>query len=683
MMRNYQGFRKWYQYLLVVFCVLTFVVDRAQGKTNDDGKPALIPLPQSVKWASADFQLNTCKAIVINNESLRGEAIALTQVLHSLGYMVRVENKPIPANHIELKLGHVTAALLSDEAYKLEVRKDGITIEADTAHGIFNGLQTLYQLMLNNSAVKGCVIYDHPAFSWRGYMVDVGRNYQSVGLLKKQIDAMARYKLNVFHFHLTEDISWRLQIKQYPQLTAETNMLRNKGRFYTIEEVKDLIRYCRERYITLVPEIDMPGHSAAFRRVMGTDMQSEKGNQIVSNIINEVCDTYDVPYIHIGADEVRITNRDFLPGIGKLITRLGKTAIGWAPGGNYDKNTIRELWKDNGNKADSNVRVKYIDSRMLYLSDMEPLSCVVSIFNRELGGKLKGDSCLLGAEICLWNDRRVENENDLIKMNPVYPAIATFGERSWRGGGYQEINFAIGADTSARSKAFTAFEKRLLQHKNKYFRQEIFPYVKQTHVKWKLFGPFKNDGHLDTAFWPEQRRVNLKDSAAVLRATGATIWLWQTNWPMAAGWLKTPGQYTTWYAYTQLFSPADKILEVWIGLKDLSRSGADATPAAGEWDQNKSKVYVNSHLIDPPHWAFAGREKGKLEDPLADEGFYYREPFKIRVKKGWNTVLIKLPMGGFNHQDWQVPPKWMFTFVPVHKSSGINWDADDFYFNPD
>ncbi len=142
-------------------------------------------------------------------------------------------------------------------------------------------------------------------------MIDVGRNYISMDLLKQQIDVMARYKFNVFHFHPTEDIAWRFAIKQYPQLTTKENMLRNKGKFYSEEEIKDLIAYCKERYITFVPEIDMPGHSAAFRRAMKTDMQSNSGLHIMKNILKEICTTYYIPYIHIGADEVRISNSNF------------------------------------------------------------------------------------------------------------------------------------------------------------------------------------------------------------------------------------------------------------------------------------------------------------------------------------------------------------------------------------
>src|SRR5699024_5470002 len=148
----------------------------------------------------------------------------------------------------------------------------------------------------------------------------------------------------------------------------------NKGQCYTIDEMHDLIRYCKDRFITLVPEIDMPGHSAAFKRAMGVDMQSEEGLNIMKDILRDVDSTYQLPYFHIGADEVKFTNADFVPGIVNLLHSQGKETIGWAPGGNYDQQTIRQLWS-NGKTDDSIAR--YIDSRSLYLNHMDPLSGIV------------------------------------------------------------------------------------------------------------------------------------------------------------------------------------------------------------------------------------------------------------------------------------------------------------------
>jgi hexosaminidase len=667
-------------FIFLLVCPVVFTVQAA----DRPGPVSLIPLPQSLKWTGEKFDLKKCNTIILKRSSLKKEAIRLQQMLAETGNAVKIIDSTYAEKYaIELNIGVVKASYHPGEAYSLQVKNDLISLTANSAHGIFNGLQTLYQLINDGRFVQGCSIEDYPAYKWRGYMVDAGRNYQSPGLLKQQIDKMARYKLNVFHFHLTEDIAWRLQIKQYPQLTAPEHMQRNKGKYYSIDQMKELIQYCKDKYITLVPEIDMPGHSAAFARAMGAGMQTDKGFEIVKNIVKEVCTTYDVPYIHIGADEVKITNEKFLPEVSRLIQQHRKTVIGWAPGGNYNEGTIHQLWKDEGDK-NAGKPIKYIDSRFLYISDFDPMNSVVTIFNRQMGEKLHGDPDLLGAEFCLWSDRRVVQEFDLVNMNPVYPAMLAFSERCWRGGGFPGIVFSIGTDSSERAKAFVEFEKRLLDHKQKYFKRLPFNYVKQTHIKWNLFGPFENHGDVSSAYWPEKQNTAIEDSVPVIKATGGTIWLWHTHGPPVKAWLSSPKENTTWYAFTRFWSNTDSVINIWMDFKDQSKSGADATPPKGEWDYMQSKLWINDELIPPPQWAFPGRAAGQLEEPLVNEGFYYRSPAPVKVKKGWNKILVKLPVSTFNPLlDWQAPPKWMFTVIPVHREDGINYAADEIKFDPD
>src|SRR5699024_9326616 len=299
-------------------------------------RPALIPKPQQVRWKQSDFPLYKLKHIVIKESILKPVAKQLQDILKSKHLFSTIEEGKNPgyAPKVILKLGKVDVPRNEEGAYTLHVAKNKITITGNTAHGVFNGVQTLRQLIRDGAFVDGIYIKDWPAFSWRGYMVDVGRNYQSMEQLKQQIDAMAHAKLNIFHFHLTENVAWRLQIKQYPELTKGEYMTRNKGQYYTIAQMRELIQYCKDRFITLVPEIDMPGHSAAFKRAMGFDMQTDSGLKVVKNILREVSATYDVPYIHIGADEVRFTNKAFIPEVVNLLHKLGKQTIGWAPGGN-------------------------------------------------------------------------------------------------------------------------------------------------------------------------------------------------------------------------------------------------------------------------------------------------------------------------------------------------------------
>jgi hexosaminidase len=639
-------------YLLWQHLVFPYVYNATQ-------QAALIPLPQSVVWNNTMFPLYACKTILVKDKALYKEALWLQNELKQKGFTVNIVEKAGNADHeIELKLDQVDAPMPA-EAYRLQVKESKVVLAANTPHGIFNGLQTLYQLMRSGVMLDGCDIKDWPQFSWRGYMVDVGRNYQSLELLKQQIDVMARYRLNVFHFHPTEDIAWRIAIRRYPQLTAPKNMLRDKGLYYSEADIKELIAYCKERYITFLPEIDMPGHSDAFTRAFSFNMQSDSGLAVVKNILKEFCATYDLPYLHIGGDEVKITNKNFLPEVIALIHSLGIKTIGWEPGGNLHKNTIRQLWMKDGVKDTS---LTYIESRHLYLNHMDPLESVTTIFHRQIGDRIKEDKNLPGATLCLWHDRRVAKEDDVLKLNPVYPGILAFAERSWRGGGYP--NWITNPGQQNALNEFSQFEHRLMDHHRQSFQNIPFPYARQSEITWKLYGPYQNAGDLSKSFEPESRSFNDRKTKPAQQAVGGTVVLRHWFYPLVQAVLKNPEDSSTWYATTKIWNDEAGYKDFWIGFNNLSRSPATDSPTAGKWDEKGSTVWVNGKLIEPPVWKRGG-QSGDLEIPLQDEGYEYREPTKIYLEKGWNNVLIKVPVGTFKGPNWHNPVKWMFTFIPI------------------
>lgn len=642
-------------YLLWKHLIFPYVYDVHQ-------KPSLIPLPKDLQWKQDYFWLNKCKSILVTDNSLYKEAVLLQDILKEKGWPVEIKNGTSSnESHIELSIKKVEAPLFENEAYRLEVTQNKISITANSANGVFNGIQTLRQLMRDNQMVDGCTITDWPSFSWRGYMIDVGRNYMSVPRLKQQIEVMAKYKLNVFHFHATEDIAWRIESKMYPQLTAPEHMLRNKGMYYSESEIKDLIAFCKEHYITFVPEIDMPGHSAAFKRAMKTDMQSDSGVVYVKNILKEFCATYDVPYVHIGADEVKISNKQFVPEVTSLIESYGKKAIGWQPGGNFSASTIRQLWMDDNAHRSDGSSIQYIDSRHLYLNHMDPLEAVVTIFNRELADKTQGDATALGATICMWHDRAVAHEEDVLNMNPVYPGMLAFAERSWCGGGRSGwvANISDGDE-----KSFIEFENRLLENKQLYFKDLPFPYVRQANITWKLYGPYENKKLTNTKFDPEKPGWNESKAKPYATVTGATIVLRHWWAPLIKGAIIDPKENTTWYATTTIWSDEAGEKDFWIGFNNISRSPATDSPPAGAWNNLGGTLWVNGNEIAPPVW-LRGGQRGNSEIPLMDEGYEYRVPTKINLKKGWNTVLVKVPITTFKGRDWQNPVKWMFTVVKL------------------
>ncbi|MFV8327561.1 family 20 glycosylhydrolase [Flavobacterium sp. ZS1P14] len=630
---------------------------------NLESKPSLLPKPQQLKWNTGSFSLTSPTKILVEDPILFKEGLVLKNAMEQRGLSVALTDKISSTEHsIQLRLGNISTPQGQSEAYHLETTNDKVVLTANTPQGIYNGIQTLVQLMRDNVAVDASEITDWPAFAWRGFMVDVGRNYQSIQQLKQQIDVMAAYKLNIFHFHLTEDIAWRLQSKLYPQLTSSKTMLRNPGEFYSLEEMKDLIAYCKERYITLIPEIDMPGHSAAFKRAMGVDMQSNEGVAICKNILIELSKELSVPYIHIGGDEVHITNKEFLPTMVAELKLLGKKIIAWDPGGNVPEGTIKQMWIGTATPKD---KFPALDSRHLYLNAFDPIDGVVATFNHQICDVAAGDETKLGAILCNWPDRRVSKEEDLIKMNAVYSVMLAFAERSWLGGGWKNFLSDISTPGTERYTLFVDFENRLLDHKTLYFKNLSFPYVKQSDIEWKLIGPFDNKGATEKIFKPESKSYLEKEPLHKNPVVyGGTIWFRHFWFPMIQAHVKDQKENTTWYATTKIWSDEKTKKNFWIGFNNLSRSTFSDSPPAAAWDNKNSALWVNNVRINPPHWAHAG-QKGDSEIPLFDEGYEYRSPTKIVLEKGWNTILVKCPVGKFSSNDAQNPVKWMFTFVEV------------------
>jgi hypothetical protein len=625
----------------------------------------LIPLPIKMELGKGKLKLHKGIIVQNNNPSLQSEYQLATNILTDwkIEEKAWVKNQHLPILKLELLSDHPTTT--HDESYHLKIDDKGIFITAHSSAGLFYGLQTLRQFSIQKKMLSFCDINDAPAFSWRSFLVDVGRNYQPLELLKEQVDIMARYKLNVLHFHFTEDIGWRLASKKYPGLTDPSNITRGTGAHYSEQDFKELIAYCKARHILLLPEIDMPGHSEAFKRYFGVSMQSDSGLYYIKELLKEFSQTYkDLPYLHIGGDEVKISNQNFMPEITKYVEALGYKTIGWDPGSNLMPHTIRQLWMGRPKAIQEGGEFVYIDSKHLYINHMDPLETVTTLFHRKLGEQDKSNKNLIGATLCAWPDRAVAKPEDMFYQNAVYPSILTFAERIWRGGGQSGWICNIVDENTSAYQDFMNFENRLLHHKHHYFSNKPFPYVKQTGLKWDLIGPFQNGGNLRQAFEIEQQPY-AKGLAVSKKMEGGTIILRHWWADIIPGAIKNPQQNTTWYARTKIWSDANQPKLFWIGFNNLSRSYASNTPKLNTWDNLDSKVWVNHQVIAPPLWNHSGA-KGHLEIPLTDEGYTYREPLKISLKKGWNEVLIKLPVSDFKGEDWQNPIKWMFTFIPIN-----------------
>ncbi|MFH6967502.1 beta-N-acetylhexosaminidase [Flavobacterium sp. FlaQc-28] len=323
----------------------------------------IIPQPVKVVKNAGSFVINAQTSLVAANKEDNASAAFLNAYLSDYYGFVLPVVKKATKNYIKLSsLKSIQG--LKGEGYSLKSDKNGVEIIGNSPIGTFYGIQTLIQLLpvekSSNLAIASVNVQDEPRFAYRGAMLDVGRHFFSVAFVKKYIDYLALHKLNYFHWHLTEDQGWRIEIKKYPRLT-EIGSKRNgsivgrypgkgsdntpEGGFYTQEEVKDIVKYASDRFITVIPEIEMPGHSSAAiaaypelscfpneKTNLPDNMMSDKSKQemangrnkivqetwgvhadifvptentfkFLENVLDEVIALFPSKYIHIGGDE--------------------------------------------------------------------------------------------------------------------------------------------------------------------------------------------------------------------------------------------------------------------------------------------------------------------------------------------------------------------------------------------
>jgi len=375
-------------------------------------KVAIVPKPVSLEMHPGKFTLNS-KTIIIANSNVKHDADMLNFYLQKLyGFSLPVKNSSTKSNEGNtIVLGLLKPDDRKKDEYDLMVKSNAINIGGVSSEAVFYGIQTLIQLMPADKPADGNIsfdipqlfIKDYPRFQYRGMHLDVGRHFFDVNFVKKYIDYMALQKYNTFHWHLTEDQGWRIEIKKYPRLTSvggfrngtvigrypgNGNDSIHYGGFYTQEEIKDVIKYAKDRYITIIPEIEMPGHAsaaiAAYPELSCFPDQSTEirektpwagprtGKQVqqtwgvfpdvfcpseytfkfIENVLDEVMALFPSKYIHIGGDECPKTywkksafcqklikdknlkdeeglQSYFIQRIEKYINSKGRKIIGW------------------------------------------------------------------------------------------------------------------------------------------------------------------------------------------------------------------------------------------------------------------------------------------------------------------------------------------------------------------
>ena len=372
----------------LVFCVALSGIASVAWATT--APTSLIPLPAQIDQADGSFQVDEKTPIVVadHDASTRHTADYLADLIgRTRGLHLHVTQGVATTNAIVLQRDP-HAPVADSEGYSLDVTPQGIRITARDDAGLFHGAITLWQL-LTPDARQGSVlisalrIRDQPRFVWRGLMLDSVRHFQSAAEVEQLLDQMAQHKLNVFHWHLTDDQGWRIQIKRYPELTrigawrtppdaGREGEPTTYGGFYTQDQIRQIVAYAAARYITVVPEIDMPGHAqaavAAYPQIGITGKRPSVSVDwgvnpylynvddatfgFIDNVLDEVMTLFPSHYIHVGGDEavkdqwhasaaaqakmhaLGLKDEDALQGwfidrVGKYLATHGRGLIGW------------------------------------------------------------------------------------------------------------------------------------------------------------------------------------------------------------------------------------------------------------------------------------------------------------------------------------------------------------------
>lgn len=659
--------------ILMVFAMLLVSLQAISIVDN------IMPAPKQVKKAGGSG-FKTCRSVAISDPTASSELLRFTEDAHL------VPSDTAKA-HIIVKLCEVAGLYdyylphYAAEGYVLDVGADTIKINAPDACGVIRAAQTLRQMAEgSDSNIEAVRIIDWPAFKLRGFMHDIGRSFLPYDELEREIDLLSRFKVNTFHWHLTDNTGWRLAIDAYPQLTGDKAITRDPGKFYTKSEARRLQDFAAERGVIIIPEIDLPGHSGPFERAMGHSMQTPEGIAELKIILAEVAEVFDkAPYIHIGGDEVKFAD-EYLVDMIDYVHSLGKKVVIWnrynRPPKPVDPARIpcdmTTNWATNGTVS---YGIPNVDMRYNYTNHFDVFADIVGIYKSSIFNMPAGTPDIAGTISAAWNDTKTPTYADIIRQNNMYAAILASAERAWKGGGEQYIEQG-GTSLPFEGPEFEEFadwERRFLHHKATTLADVAvsIPYVRQTDVCWSITEQMPNGGNTD-AILPPDHYVDAYDMPEffcvdgaeydVLQARGAGIYLKHIWHPVVKGLYESPADSVTAYAWTYIYSPVAQDAGALIEFYTYSRSGNEKAPPAGRWDRRGSRIWLNGNEICAPEWQQpdAYIRQDDAYDGLTNENLTNRRPVAIHLNQGWNKVFMKLPhvnSGGTGRD------KWQFTFV--------------------
>jgi hexosaminidase len=485
-----------------------------------------IPKPLSVKCDSGSFALTGSTKLYTTKPNIELQAILkyLTNEINGkTGMNISNDTKDEQdlRTSIHLKI-HKDTILNSPEAYEIKITKDSLQISANKPEGIFRGIQTLLQIIPQGTDSTGQnrpkeillplgTVKDVPFFSWRGTMLDVARHFFTVEEVKQYIRVLAAYKINRLHLHLTDDQGWRIAINAYPKLTelgGKTEVGGTPGGYYSQANYKELVTFAAKHYITIIPEVDMPGHTNAasfaypFLDGTGKSIRSYTGMKVgfstfdtrkdtvysfIENVIAEIARMTPGPYFHIGGDESHVTKKDdyrfFVRKVEKLVNKHGKKMIGWDEIANaaLDTGSIAQFWNnaENAKKAtEKGMKVILSPGKKAYL-DMKYNS--KSAHGLTWAGYIPTDTAynwqpetyadipvesILGIEAPLWSET-ISNLKELEFL--AFPRIIGYAELGW---------------THPTQRNWEDYRKRLAKHAT-YLNRKNINYYRSPLIDWE------------------------------------------------------------------------------------------------------------------------------------------------------------------------------------------------------
>jgi hexosaminidase len=477
--------------IILVMLILSSVFAFSSATTT--GQLNLMPMPSSVRMKTGQLVIDPSFSVGIRDSSDVVVQRAVGRFLDNLRRqtgMSPLDMTVTDATHAKLVVHSESASktvqeLGEDESYSLEINLAGAKLDAETPLGIMRGLETFLQLVQTTSegfAVPAITIHDKPRFPWRGLMIDVGRHFIPLDVLKRNLDGMAAVKLNVFHWHLSENQGFRVENKKFPKLTE----MGSDGLYYTQDEVRDLIAYARDRGIRVVPEFDMPGHSTAWfvgypelasgpgpyqiERKWGVfdpamDPTEERTYKFLDSFIGEMATLFPDQYFHIGGDEVNgkewnanpkiqafmrthglKTNQDlqayFNTRVQKIVSKHGKTMVGWDEILRPDlpKDIVVQSWRGQDSLAAAAKQgYRGILSFGYYVDLNWPAwkhYAVDPMSDGAAGLTSEEKKLILGGEACMWSEYVSPENID----SRIWPRTAAIAERLWSPQDVTDVN---------------------------------------------------------------------------------------------------------------------------------------------------------------------------------------------------------------------------------------------------